>query len=121
MENEGESSAVRLAAAKEVLDRGFGRPKQVTEIGGVDGDEIRNRLVIEFVGVPRKEGVDMAEGGMSRDTTMPNSEVNHKWGQGVREAIEDVVVSTERHSNGAGSAKLDKAWLTSQDISDSEK
>lgn len=55
MENVNEPSPVRLAAAREVLDRGFGRPKQVTEVGGLDGDEIRNRLVIEFVGVPKRD------------------------------------------------------------------
>lgn len=52
MENEQEAGPVRLAAAKEVLDRGFGRAKQVTEISGIDGEEIQSRLVIEFVGQP---------------------------------------------------------------------
>jgi hypothetical protein len=52
MENEKEAGPVRLAAAKEVLDRGFGKAKQVTEISGIDGEEIQSRLVIEFVGQP---------------------------------------------------------------------
>lgn len=52
MEDDSEAGPVRLAAAKEVLDRGFGKAKQVTEISGIDGEEIQSRLVIEFVGQP---------------------------------------------------------------------
>jgi hypothetical protein len=84
MENEEESAPVRLAAAREVLDRGFGRPKQVTEVGGVDGDEIRNRLIIEFVGVDRSDKLGNA--GVSRaGGRMPESEINQKWGEAQRE------------------------------------
>lgn len=52
MEDEDEAASTRLLAAKEVLDRGFGKAKQITEITGADGDEIQSRLVIEFVGQP---------------------------------------------------------------------
>lgn len=104
MEDEGEASAVRLAAAREVLDRGFGRSKQVTEVSGVDGDEIRNRLVIEFVGVPRVGGGKEGEWGSgaqsgngpvgasyaSRMNTRPESEVNARWMQGIAEQITQV-------------------------------
>lgn len=52
MENTDEAGATRLAAAKEILDRGFGKAKQVTEVSGPDGGDIQSRLVIEFVGQP---------------------------------------------------------------------
>ncbi|WP_026912356.1 hypothetical protein [Patulibacter minatonensis] len=32
---------VRLLAAKEILDRAYGRPKQATEVSGVGGDAIK--------------------------------------------------------------------------------
>lgn len=50
MEDEGAAHTVRLAAASELLDRGFGKSKQMVEHGGIDGDEIKSRLIIEFVG-----------------------------------------------------------------------
>lgn len=50
MEDEEEAATTRLAAAKEVLDRGFGKAKQMVEVGGIDGDEIQHKLTIEFVG-----------------------------------------------------------------------
>jgi hypothetical protein len=97
MEDELESASVRLMAAKEVLDRGFGRPKQVTEVGGIDGDEIRNRLIIEFVGVPARSGAEIAplgNSGVARaGTRMPESEVNNKWMEGVgSELVKEVGV-----------------------------
>ena len=52
MENEKEAGTTRLAAAKEILDRGYGKAKQVTEISGIDGEEIQTKLTIEFVGQP---------------------------------------------------------------------
>lgn len=52
MEDDGESGAVRLAAANSILDRGFGRAKQTVEHTGEDGNDIQHRLVVEFVGQP---------------------------------------------------------------------
>jgi hypothetical protein len=40
-----------LAAAKEILDRGFGRPAQALEITGEDGGPVQVSR-IELVGVP---------------------------------------------------------------------
>jgi hypothetical protein len=50
MEDEDNPPTVRLSAATELLDRGFGKSKQMVEHGGIDGDEIKSRLIIEFVG-----------------------------------------------------------------------
>jgi hypothetical protein len=50
MEDEGAPWTARLSAATEILDRGFGKAKQVQEITGADGGEIQSRLIIEFVG-----------------------------------------------------------------------
>ena len=44
-----ETEQVRLAACRELLDRGFGRPAQYNELGGRDGAPIR--LIVE-TGVP---------------------------------------------------------------------
>lgn len=52
MENEKANNSDRIAAAKEILDRAHGKAKQITEISGVDGDEIQTKLTIEFVGQP---------------------------------------------------------------------
>jgi hypothetical protein len=98
MENEEEASPVRLAAAREVLDRGFGRPKQVTEVGGVDGDEIRNRLIIEFVGVPREASSGarpspLGNAGVSRQGPRTESEVGQRWMESVgSEVVKEVGV-----------------------------
>jgi|SRR5215469_2771268 len=90
MENEKEAAPVRLAAAKEVLDRGFGRPKQITEIGGLDGDEIRNRLVIEFVGVPAKSSAAPGESLQSRTEGVKTaSQVSATWANQVGEVLEN--------------------------------
>jgi|SRR6185437_10653252 len=52
MEDTAANNSDRISAAKEILDRAHGKSKQVTEISGIDGDEIQTRLVIEFVGQP---------------------------------------------------------------------
>lgn len=52
MEDEDANNSDRISAAKEVLDRGFGKAKQITEVSGIDGEEIQTRLTIEFVGQP---------------------------------------------------------------------
>jgi hypothetical protein len=52
MEDEDANNSDRIAAAKEILDRAHGKAKQITEISGVDGEEIQSRLIIEFVGQP---------------------------------------------------------------------
>lgn len=52
MENEKEPGAVRVSAANSVLERAFGKAKQITEIGGFDGGDIQTKLTIEFVGAP---------------------------------------------------------------------
>lgn len=52
MEDPEEAGSVRLAAANALLDRAHGKPKQMTEISGIDGGELQSRLVIEFVGQP---------------------------------------------------------------------
>jgi len=46
------TNAERLSAAKEIMDRGFGKAKTITEISGIDGEDIQTRLTIEFVGQP---------------------------------------------------------------------
>lgn len=50
MEDEALPPTVRLDAANKVIEYGFGKAKQVVEHGGMDGDEIKSRLIIEFVG-----------------------------------------------------------------------
>ena len=40
-----EKSADRVAAARELLNRGFGAPRQQTEITGVDGDAIVTKIL----------------------------------------------------------------------------
>lgn len=47
----GESGSIRLAAAKELLDRGYGKPLQQTEIMGKDGQalELNSSVSIRFV------------------------------------------------------------------------
>lgn len=50
MEDEDENASNRFNAAKEILDRGFGKARQITEITGLDGEEIQQRLTIQFVG-----------------------------------------------------------------------
>jgi len=57
MEGEASTNTEKLAAAKELLDRGYGKAKQVTEISGIDGEEIQSRLIIEFVGQPPVKAV----------------------------------------------------------------
>lgn len=52
MEDVDANNSDRISAAKEILDRAHGKSKQVTEISGIDGEEIQTRLVIEFVGQP---------------------------------------------------------------------
>lgn len=56
MDDEDVPPTVRLQAANDVLDRGFGKAKQITEVSGADGGEIQSRLIIEFVGqVPQAQ------------------------------------------------------------------
>lgn len=50
LDNEDAPPTVRLQAANDILDRGFGKAKQIQEITGADGGEIQSRLIIEFVG-----------------------------------------------------------------------
>lgn len=50
MEDESLAPTVRLDAANKLIEYGFGKPKQMVEHAGVDGDEIKSRLIIEFVG-----------------------------------------------------------------------
>lgn len=40
--------AARLAAVKELLDRAYGRPKQMTELTGADGEAIQIQALSEF-------------------------------------------------------------------------
>lgn len=50
MEDIQQPGAVRVSAANSVLERAFGKAKQITEIGGFDGGDIQTKLTIEFVG-----------------------------------------------------------------------
>lgn len=50
LDDEDAPPTVRLQAANDILDRGFGKAKQIQEITGTDGGEIQSRLIIEFVG-----------------------------------------------------------------------
>lgn len=52
MEDPDQPPALRLAAASQILDRGYGRPAQVTTHSAPDGGAIQSCLRIEFVGVP---------------------------------------------------------------------
>jgi len=52
MEDTEANNSDRIAASKEILDRAHGKAKQITEISGIDGEDIQTRLVIEFVGQP---------------------------------------------------------------------
>ena len=40
-----EKSADRVQAARELLNRGFGAPRQQTEITGIDGDAIVTKIL----------------------------------------------------------------------------
>lgn len=57
MEDENQPGAVRVSAANSVLERAFGKAKQITEIGGIDGGDIQTKLTIEFVGAPGQGSV----------------------------------------------------------------
>lgn len=61
MEDERANNSDRISAAKEILDRGFGKTKQVTEITGADGGDIQTKLTIEFVGQPPINAVVQAQ------------------------------------------------------------
>jgi len=50
MEDEAAPPTVRLQAANDIVDRGFGKSRQTVEHSGLDGGEIQSRLIIEFVG-----------------------------------------------------------------------
>ena len=50
--NNTASVSEQLAAAREILDRGYGKAKQVTEHSGLDGGDIQTKLAIEFIGQP---------------------------------------------------------------------
>lgn len=52
MENPEQPGATRIAAASALLDRAHGKPKQTTEVTGLDGGEIQTKLTIEFLGQP---------------------------------------------------------------------
>lgn len=43
----GESEAARVSAATAILDRGYGKPKQMNEHSGKDGGDIIFKTVIE--------------------------------------------------------------------------
>lgn len=45
----GDSAAARVAAANSVLDRGHGKPKQSTEVSGLDGAPLIPALDVAFV------------------------------------------------------------------------
>lgn len=45
-----ESDAARVAAIKEILDRGHGKPKQSVEATGPNGSALIPAVAIEFVG-----------------------------------------------------------------------
>ena len=60
MEDEQQPGAVRVSAANSVLERAFGKAKQITEIGGIDGGDIQTKLTIEFVGAPGQGSVQAA-------------------------------------------------------------
>lgn len=61
MEDENQPGAVRVSAANSVLDRAFGKAKQITEIGGIDGGDIQTKLTIEFVGAPGQGSVKVQQ------------------------------------------------------------
>lgn len=60
MKDEAQPGATRVAAANSVLDRAYGKAKQITEIGGFDGGDIQTKLTIEFVGGPGQQSVQAA-------------------------------------------------------------
>lgn len=49
--NNDAQPAARVAAVKEILDRGYGKAKQSIEVGGEDGDPIKSITEIRIVGV----------------------------------------------------------------------
>jgi hypothetical protein len=54
--------AISLAATNIILDRGFGRPKEVKSLQGPDGKEPRIKVQVEFVDV-----VDLANSSVTID------------------------------------------------------
>ena len=51
---EGESEQVRLAAAKEIIDRGHGKPMQSVEHSGEGGGPIKASVEVAFVSAKDK-------------------------------------------------------------------
>lgn len=49
MNDESHPPAARVAAAKELMDRGFGKSMQPTEITGEDGGPIQHSIKVSFV------------------------------------------------------------------------
>ncbi len=45
----GKSESARVMAANSILDRGFGKPVQSTEVSGVDGKPIVTAIEVSFV------------------------------------------------------------------------
>jgi hypothetical protein len=52
MENPREAALTRMTAANSILDRGFGKAVQCTQISSPDGGPVQHRMTIEFVGAP---------------------------------------------------------------------
>jgi hypothetical protein len=44
-----ENDSARIAAAKELLDRGYGKSMQAVELSGADGGPIDHSVTVEFV------------------------------------------------------------------------
>lgn len=54
MENPQAPLDLRLRASNDVLDRGFGKPVQSTQISSPTGGPVESRLTIEFIGIPNR-------------------------------------------------------------------
>lgn len=68
MEDEEEPGSTRIQAANLVLERAYGKAKQIHEVGGLDGDDIQTRLTIEFVGqIPQAQAIAQSVTDQSGD------------------------------------------------------
>lgn len=56
LRDHADNHAVRLAACREILDRGFGRPAQAVQLTGEDNGPLRTEIIVRRICAPVDEG-----------------------------------------------------------------
>jgi hypothetical protein len=93
MENPQAPLDLRLRASNDVLDRGFGKPVQSTQISSPTGGPVESRLIVEFVGMPNTHPSHVATNSQPAVEWHPNGPLPRP-SNAATDAITDAIVNT---------------------------